>query len=101
MQQHVVLYLCSAEFSGLSEIPYAQAPVVGSEHSCMLFVTQANGAADYEIARSRLAKHGWVNARIQRVGPFQPESVNPQQWQVFQRHYEECLEYGDSVVWYA
>jgi hypothetical protein len=101
MQQHVILFLCHAEFSGRSEVPYAQAPVVGSEYECILFVAQPKPAPDYEVARSRLSKHGWANVHIKSAGPFQSESVNAQQWQAFQHHYEECLVHGDSVVWYA
>lgn len=101
MQVHVFLFLCRAEFSGQSEIPYAEEPVAGSEHDCILFVAQESDTPSCEGAHSRLAKHGWINARIKRVGPFQTESVNSQQWQVFQRNYEECLEAGDSLVWYA
>ena len=101
MQVHIFLFLCRAEFSGQSEIPYSQEPPVGSEHDCILFVAQQSDTPDHEIARSKLAEHGWINAHIKRVGPFQPENVNSQQWQAFQRNYEECLEHGDSIAWYA
>jgi len=101
MPMRVILFLCRAEFSGHSEVEYAEAPTVGSEHDCILFVAQAIETPDYEAAHCLLSKHGWINARIKSAGPFQPESVNSQQWRVFQHNYEECLEHGDSVVWYA
>ena len=100
MQLHVTLFLCQAEFSGQSEVPYAVPPAVGSEHKCILFLAQPGTEPDFDAARERLAKHGWIKAHIQRAGPFQPESVNSDEMQVFQHHYEECLEYGDSIVWY-
>lgn len=98
---HVILFLCRAEFSGRSDVPYAQAPITGSSHDCILFVAQPGDSPDYETARAILAKHGWINAHFKRAGPFQPESVNADQWRVFQSYYEECLEHGDSVVWYV
>ena len=101
MKQHVILYLCKAQFTGGSAVPYAQAPEIGSFHDCILFLSQANQEPDYTAAKSRLSKHGWSDVEIRRAGPFQPESVNPQQMAVFQHHYEECLEHGDSLVWYA
>ncbi|HEX8778172.1 MAG TPA: hypothetical protein VF738_08630, partial [Rhodanobacter sp.] len=101
MRVRVFLFLCRAQFSGQSEISYAEEPALGSEHDCILFVAQQCDKPDYDDARSRLAKHGWVNAHIKRAGQFQPESVNSQHWQVFQRNYEECLEVGDSIVWYV
>jgi hypothetical protein len=101
METCVVLFLCTAEFSGHSETPYTQAPETGSEHNCILFLAQPDETPDWDTARERLAKHGWVNAHIKRAGPFQLESVNSQQWQVFQRNYEDCLQHGESVVWYA
>lgn len=101
MQVHVFLFLCRAEFSGRSEIPYSHEPDVGSEHDCILFVAQQSNTPDHEAAHTRLARHGWINARIERVGSFKPESANSQQWQAFQRNYQECLEHGDSIAWYA
>ena len=100
MQLHVVLFFCRAEYSGKSEVPYSDPPATGSEHNCILFMAQPRSEPDFEAARSRLAKHGWIKAHIRRAGPFKPESANSDEMRVFQRHYEECLEHGDSVVWY-
>ena len=101
MQVHVFLFLCRAEFSGRSEIPYSQEPELGAEHDCILFLAQNSDVPDHSSARSALAKHGWINVEIKRVGPFQPETVNSQQWSAFQHNYKECLDLGDSVAWYA
>lgn len=101
MRLRVILFYCRAEFSGNSEVPYASPPAIGSEHSCTLFLAQPGEEPDFDAARERLAKHGWTKAHILRAGPFQPESVNSNEMNVFQRNYEECLEYGDSIVWYA
>ena len=101
MNQCVVLYLCTAEFTGESEIEYSSAPQVGATHNCILFVMQQHSGAETDLAHKLLSKHGWGKAEIQSSKPFMPESVNSEKMQVFQRHYEECLEYGDSLVWYA
>jgi len=101
VKKHVILYLCKAQFTGDSAVPYAQAPQIGSFHDCILFVSQAIQEPDYGAAKTRLSKHGWSDVEMRRAGPFQPESVNPQQMAVFQHHYDECLEHGDSLVWYA
>jgi len=101
MQQQVILYLCRAQFAGDSAVPYKQAPEVGSSHDCILFVAQSSSIHDFETARTLLAKHGWSHIEMKSAGPFQPESINPQKMRVFQHHYEECLEHGDSVAWYA
>ena len=101
MQQHVILYLCRAKFAGGTAITFAQAPEIGSSHDCILFVSQADPDHDFVAPRGLLAQHGWTDSEMRRAGPFQSESINPQQMRVFQRHYEECLEHGDSLVWYA
>lgn len=96
-----MLYLCKAQFVGGSVISYAEAPEIGSLHDCILFVLQSAPDHDFEAARSLLAKHGWADPEIKRVGQFQSESINPRQMRVFQHYYEECLQHGDSLVWYA
>lgn len=101
MTQHVILYSCRAQFTGGSAVPYAQAPKIGSLHDCILFVPQPTQEPDYGAAKTRLSRHGWSDAEMRRAGPFQAESVNSHQMAVFQHHYEECLEHGDSLVWYA
>ena len=101
MIQHVILYLCRAQFTGDSAIPYGVSPVIGSSHDCILFVLQNDSDYDFVGARGLLAKHGWTDSEMKRAGPFQAESINPEQMSVFQHHYEECLEHGDSLVWYA
>ncbi|CAE6781149.1 hypothetical protein XA1311A_24050 [Xanthomonas arboricola] len=101
MTQHVILYLCRAQFAGSSAIPYATPPEVGSSHDCILFVSQDSPDHDFAAAHALLAKHGWTDSEMRRAGTFQSESINPQQMRVFQHHYEECLEHGDSLAWYA
>lgn len=101
MTHHVILYLCEAQFTGGGTVTYEQAPEIGSLHDCILFVSQETQEPDYAAVGDRLSKHGWSLTEIRRFGPFQPESINSQQMRVFERHYEESLEHGDSLVWYA
>jgi len=99
--KHVVLYLANARFSGQGSIPYSQAPEVGSLHDCILFVSQNVAEHDFDSARGLMEKHGWSEVQFKRAGPFAAESINAQQMRAFQHHYEECLQHGDSLVWYA
>ena len=101
MRRHIVLYLLTARFAGAAEIPYEQAPEIGSSHDCILFVSQARADHDFDFARALMKRYGWADIEFSRAGPFSPESINSQQMSVFQRHYEECVQHGDALVWYA
>ena len=100
MYQTVMLYACKATFVGEGELPYESPPEIGSSHKCILFVRQADNEVDAQKAASLLTQYGWSSVVVTKAAAIQPESLNDPSMQVFQRHYEECLEQGDSLVWY-
>ncbi|HEY1382554.1 MAG TPA: hypothetical protein VGF43_03015 [Dongiaceae bacterium] len=100
MSQTVVLYKCEATFAGETSFTYAEYPAIGSVHGCILFVSQPDDQVDTQRAIEIFAQWGWSSVEIASVKPIQPESLSDPSMHVFRRHYEECLEHGDSLVWY-
>lgn len=100
MRQYVVLYLCKATFDEVRSIPYSDPPAPGSTHDCILFLRQPSQEPKLDQTRIAMGVHGWHQVEFRRTGLIESESINSPQWQVFQLHYEECLEHGNSLVWY-
>jgi hypothetical protein len=100
MPQTVVLYKGEATFTGETSVTYAEPPSLNSVQKCILFVLQSDGEADMDRAVEIFARCGWTNAAIASAGRLQPEALNQPSMRIFQQHYEECLEQGDSLVWY-
>ena len=99
-RQHVILYRGRARFTGVSEIEYKQSPEINSRHDVILFVRQLD-AQPHRAKVDDVAKfHGWDELELISVGPLDAESLNDASMKVFRHHYEECLEHGDSLVWY-
>ena len=95
-----MLYKCQATFIGDTSFTYISCPAIGSAHGCILFLTQPDDQADAQRATEVLAQYGWSSIMIGSARPIQPESLNDPSMKVFQQHYEECLEQGNSLVWY-
>jgi hypothetical protein len=100
MPPTIMLYKCEAAFTGRTSAPYGAYPTLNSVHGCILFLRQADGQADADHAIEILAQWGWTNVVIKAAKPIQAESLNDPSMHVFRKYYEECLEHGDSLVWY-
>lgn len=100
MPQIVMLYKGEATFTGEASSTYAEPPSINSVHKFILFVLQPDDKADVNRAIAILGQHGWTNFAIASAGRIQPDALNQPSMRVFQSHYEECLEQGDSLVWY-
>ena len=96
----VMLYQCEATFTGETSVTYAAYPALDSIHRCILFVRQMDNQADMKRAAETLAEWGWSDVVVKSTGAIQAESLNQPSMQIFRQHYEECLEQGDSLVWY-
>lgn len=95
-----MLYKGEATFTGETNSTYADSPSPNSVHKCILFVMQPDDKVDVSHAVEIFGQHGWTNVVIASTGRLQPEALNQPSMSVFQRHYEECLDQGDSLVWY-
>ena len=95
-----MLYKCKATFTGETSVTYATYPALNGVHGCILFVLQPDDKEDASRAAEIFAQYGWTNVTIASAGRLQPESLNQPSMRVFQQHYEECLNQGDSLVWY-
>ena len=100
-----MLYKSEAIFTGKASFTYAAPHSLNSIHKCILFVLHPDDKEDVNRAVEIFAQYGWTNVVIASAGRLQPESLNqPSMHQpsmrVFQKHYEECLDQGDSLVWY-
>ena len=95
-----MLYKSEATFTGETSFTYAEPPSLNSIHKCILFVLQPDDKADVNRAIEIFARCGWIKVVIASTARLQPESLNQQSMRVFQPHYEECLDQGDSLVWY-
>ena len=100
MPQVVVLYKGEATFTGETAFAYDEIPPLRSTHKCILFVLQRGDKPDVSRAVEIFARYGWTNVVITSTGRLQPEALNQSSMGVFQRHYEESLDQGDSLVWY-
>ena len=96
----VMLYKCEATFTGETSVVYAAYPALNSVHGCILFVRQSDNQVDANHAAETLAQWGWSDVIVKSTGTIQAEALNQPSMQVFRQHYEECLEQGDSLVWY-
>jgi hypothetical protein len=100
MPQTVMLYKGEATFTGETSFAYAEPPSLNSVHKCILFVPQSDDKEDVNRAVETFAQHDWTKVVIASTGRLQLESLNQPSIHVFQQHYEECLDRGDSLVWY-
>jgi len=100
MHSIVMLYKCEATFTGETSVAYAAYPALNSVHGCILFISQADDQVDTNRATKTLAEWGWSDVVVKSAKPIQAESLNQPSMHVFRQHYEECLEQGDSLVWY-
>jgi hypothetical protein len=95
----VYVYLGEATYTGSTEFKWAS-PEIGARHRLMLFLAQDVGSEQQALATSELSRFGFSQIDLKPGRAILVESLNAQEMRVFQKHYEEALAAGSSVVWY-
>jgi hypothetical protein len=95
----IYVYLGEATYTGDRAFEW-QSPEVGARHKLMLFLAQVADEPQQSVAARELGRFGFAQAELAPGKAIHVESLNAPKMQVFQRHYEEALEAGSSIVWY-
>jgi hypothetical protein len=95
----VYVYLCEATYIGECAFEW-HSPEVGARHKLMLFLSQAADEPQDSLARQELGRFGFAQVDLVSGKAIFVESLNAAKMQVFQKHYEEALDTGSSIVWY-
>ena len=99
-ERAVFLYGGKGRYIGAGPRVIWDSPPVGSVHAFILFLAQADREADRAIALAQAARFGFSNLEIGPGQPLDVEALNVPHMRGFQRHYEDALAEGFSLVWY-
>jgi len=95
----VYVYLGDATYTGECEFEW-HSPEIGARHKLMLFLAQAAAEPQQTLATQELGRFGFAQAVLAPGKAILVESLNASTMQAFQKHYEEALDAGSSIVWY-
>jgi hypothetical protein len=95
----VYVYLGEATYTGSRAFEW-HSPEVGARHKLMLFLAQATDESQPSVATRELGRFGFTKAELAPGKAILVESLNAPKMQAFQKHYEEALDAGSSIVWY-
>jgi len=66
----------------------------------MLFLSQVEDESQPNLATQELGRFGFAQTELAPGKAILVESLNAPKLQAFQKHYEEALDAGSSIVWY-
>jgi hypothetical protein len=96
----VAIYSFEGRFAGKSEYEFFY-PEVDAVHKCMLFLVQVDDVESWEGATAECAKYGFTDIQPNGFGVMIPEVLDEEAYQGFRVNYDEALQLGSSLIYYA
>lgn len=99
-ERAVFLYGGRGKYIGAGPRVIWDSPPVGGVHAFILFLAQAEREADRAVAIAQARRFGFSDLELGIGKPLDVEALNVPQMRGFQKHYEDALSEGVSLVWY-